>query len=1162
MSQFDETTTSSPDPLAHENLGLSSPLKLRRETPKPTPKKDLGESSNNVRLHDIYLTTTPTARGRSAAPTKGPTQAPISPWRIRVIVQAEQEDEHRNTSNSRQLFTQPSIGPTTTTTIPLKEAGESIPASRKSGVNPRKLLGRPRKRPGTPKPTVAGQRNGMIMSPENRKQNEASQIATTPKRGRGRPRKSLGGPTGTLDEKSEKQNNTAHVSPLRDVDDLGLPVDIAGPRRRGRGKASTPRKHTTQPSNLYQESAQDMRVGLNTSDRAVNQPQAIGLKRKMDTVTSPETAQRIKRSHAVRPSLEKELSELTTTSELASDLAEAPTKNRLSDSVRTHPQDRTLISGISPILEAYRNNDYGDQEVGKSEIEEARNSSSTGGHPFSDPTNEHPEFDSILESEGFSMISFSSLQTRKTSPRINGRGRQDIKGDPDLETNLEEEAIFRSILSPLQHPISEFEADNRFKANSEEIRAIPFSIGIDHIVQSDGDQTPSAMLLEPSNPPPLQTLSSQNASRMLNEVTDSTPKIVRVVRAGTALQGVMRPEELGENFGIEASRELELSDFSRSPPERGPKNLFDGFGAGTQRELRAGLRLGEELAKRRPGSTSQISAGNSPGEDGEFIHEMRSENLGSPSSNKILDSSLDPGSQQHISHPVVSNLQLPSPDRSEVDADDDQMSLHANTPARSDEYSRENRDLQGQGITQDSSDNFHNTTLQREAEWQLEREAVVRQIEMANSSRVIIIDGDTGLQDEQQSMEVMEESDIWQAEARLFDEDSNCSTEESRRFIQNQTSKPRRSRIPSPWRRQGSSRPTVKGDNGSDLFWQPGRAACTGHGGKGKRSYSSDSPNSEHVARLTGLLGSKSYYQPVNGLHSIKRPSTPPTGDLLSSSPPASGGDELLHGDVDEAHSETQKSIVMESIERGQPAACLLTKPANLSSIISTNSSIHRTTRTKISKHSGQSQSRTAAKSVTITESTSWLSYIASFVPGWGKPSAPKPLPRLPNGKRRLPSATSEGPLSRYKPWTIAHWKALYVHYAAVRENRATFGFNPFSVTAFYVGGSYKFRQWEKPITKQDSAIADAFLRDLSKRGVGGPVNGSPPIDEYVVLAMIFILWKAGVMNGECEVGIGKTGWVHGSQEWWRPDMESWYRGGKVEREGDGVGRCEGQRSR
>lgn len=1139
MSQFDETTTSSPDPLAHENLALSSPLKLRRETPRLSPKKDSGEPINNVRLHDIYLTTTPTAKGRSAAPTKGPAQAPISPWRIRVIVQAEQEDEDNNNSSARQLFTQPSIGRTTTTTIPLKEAGESIPASLKStGVNPRKPLGRPRKRPGTPKPTAAAQRDSTPVSPERGKQNEVSQIMTTPRRGRGRPRKSLGEPTGTLGGKSEKQNNIAHVSPLGDLEDM------AGPRRRGRRKASTPKKRITNPDDVHQESAQGMRVGLNLNGSAVDQPQAVRLKRKMETVTSPENAQRVKRSHVGRPSLERGLSDLTKASELVSDIAEAPTKTRVSHGVRTLPRDKPLIPDMSPALETRRNSDYGDQELGNGEIEEARDGSSTGEDPFSDPTNEHPEFDSILESEGFSMISFSSLHTRKTGSRIADHGRQDIKEDPELETDLEE-AILDSILSPLRHPSSEFEADNRFKAVSEEIKAIPLPTGIDNIVQSDSDQTPTA------NPPPLQTLSSQNASRMLDEVTNRTPKIVRVVRAGSALQGVMRPEELVDESGIETNQELELSNVSRSPPERGSKNLFEGFGAGTQRELRAGLRLGEELAKRLPGSTVQTSAGNSPLEGNDFSREMRSENLGSPSSNKNLDYSLGSGSQQHISYPVISNPQLPSPDRSEVDADDDQTSLETNTPARSEEDSRENRDLQGQEIIQDASDDFHNTTLQREAEWQLEREAVVRQIEMANASRVIIIDGDTELQNEQQTMqEVMEETDIWQAEARLFDQDLNFTAEESRSIVRNQSTKPRRSQIPSPWRRQGSSGPTVKGDMGSDLFWQPDRAASTGLRGKGNRNSGSESPNPEQVARLKGLLGSKSCNKPVNSLETMKRFSTPPTNDLSSSSSATSGGDGLLHGDSDKEHSEKQSSIIMESIERDQPTASQLTKPAILSSIRSSNSSIRHTTRTKISKHHRQPQIRTTSKSATTTNSTSWLSYIASFVPGWGKPTVPKPLPRLPNGKRRLPTATSEGPICRYKPWKLPHWKALYVHYAAARENRANFRFHPFGATAPYVGCSIKFRRWEKHVTRQDSAIADAFLRDLSTRGVDGPVNGrGKKIDVIVVLSMIFILWKAGVMNGECEVGIGTTGWVHGSHEYWRPDMESWYRGSKMQRE-------------
>lgn len=76
-----------------------------------------------------------------------------------------------------------------------------------------------------------------------------------------------------------------------------------------------------------------------------------------------------------------------------------------------------------------------------------------------------------------------------------------------------------------------------------------------------------------------------------------------------------------------------------------------------------------------------------------------------------------------------------------------------------------------------------------------------------------------------------------------------------------------------------------------------------------------------------------------------------------------------------------------------------------------------------------------------------------------------------------------------------------------------------------------------------DVAIADAFLEDLKRRGVRGRCGiGAVRIDARFVLQMIFVLWVAGVMNGECEVGKGITGLTLDGEEMWRPELESWFK--------------------
>ena len=1130
MSHSNESTNSSPDPLgmSQNNLRLSSPLKQRRETPKLTPKKFLGETSNNVRLHDIYLTTSPAAKNHFATPNKeGVAQASISPWRIRVIVQAEPENENDNMANAKHAI-QSSVGRTITTVVPLEEAGESVADTQRSRTTPqKKLFG---KRSGTPKPTATSQYNRSLMSSSKNKNDGISQVATTPKRSRGRPRKSQGGVA------EMAGGTTTHVSPLDNLGELGLLGEMTGPRRRGRRKAPAPRKQVTHPDFAVQESSQGLQLGSRMNEKGADSQQVNGLKRKMDTASIPDTNPRIKRSHVVMSSPSRDSNKtVVPISYLAQDRSN---QNWRPIRRNTHTQGDAPASESIPTLDAQHNSEFSNQVVADVNVEETRQIQSTGSPQFSDPTNEHHEFDSILESEGFSMISVSTLPSGKVGLNIAGNSRQGNEGKSYQESSLGHD-ISKPVLG------SKAAAEHQLDVSYQHQEAVSSMPAVKNIKRSDSRQTPSSMPLEPSNLPLLQPLGSQNAPRVLDEVTDSTSKIMRVVRAGNALQGVMGPQELGAVSRKRANQQFDSSKSSGTEHESGSNNLFDGFGAGTQRELRAGLRLGEELAKSLPRRTSQISPENTSPEHNAFTHTMNLDSLESSRPKENLEDALTISNVgQDISYPGVSNNQLPSPDRSEIDADEDQMSLDADTSAQIQESIGGEHDAQSEGGIDGLSYNSHNRTMEREAEWQRERDEVVRQIEMANSSRVIIIDGDTDLQDGQHfqagEMEDMEESDTWDAAARSSDADLSYSDHhESHSALQKQVFKPRRSQIPSAWRRQERLGPTVQKDVELDLFWQPGRAASTDIRITEERNSSCDDSNPKDVTKLREPLESNRLNQLDEDSRSVIEPNPSPAGDSDTSSI-----DELPDDDLHEGRGETQSPVVvLESIERDELTAGQHQKIVDSPRTRSSRISIRQTKVSKISKSNGQLRNGTTPKPIATATSTSWLSYLFSFVPGWNQPAPPKPLPRLPNGRRRLPVAVSEGPLCIYLPWTLDHWKALYVHYAAAREGRATFRFNPFGPTAWHVGVSHRYREWRKPITQEDSAIADAFLSDLRRRGVSTSPHNGVLIDDYKVLGMLFYIWKAGVMNGDCEVGVGKTGWQTGTEEWWRPDMESWYRG-------------------
>lgn len=1012
-------------------------------------------------------------------------------------------------------------------------------AQRRSVATPRKkAFG---KRPGTPKPIRPDQHDSTSMSSLKNKYDGNSQSANTPKRSRGRPRKGQARQSAMLGETPENRKSTTHVSPLDDLGELGLLEGMTEPRRLQRRKAPASSKHIIHPNDVHQGTAQGLQPDLKINEKENNSQQVNGRKRKMEMASAPDKTQRVKKSRIVASSPHRDANQTL-----------VPTVPHAQEHLNKdwHPNyENTLVSGnvpiseTSPSLSIQYNSKFANQSIANSSVEKSTQSQSMRSHQFSDPTSEHCEFDSILESEGFSMISVSTLPSGKIGPNITNKDRQGNEGRPNLGTGLEN-GNFRSILSPGLQRSSEAAAQCQFEVLSRDQEEVLSVAAVKNIERLDSRQT-AHMSLKSSNLPLIQPVGNHNAPRVLDETTDSTPKIIPVVRAGTALQGVMGPQELADVSWKRANQESNSSKSPGTGPESESKSLFNGFGAGTQRELRAGLRLGEELAKSLAGRTSQASLRNPILEHNASIRTTNLDSSGLSRSKEDSGDSLTLSTAgQNVFYPVISNQQLPSPDRSEIDADEDQMSLDADTSAQVEESVGEDHDTQSYEDINETSHISHNRTMEREAEWQREREEVVKQIEMANSSRVIVIDGDTDLQDEPffqaGEMEGIDDSDIWQAEARSSDVDLNSSDHRPHSNIQNQVSKPRRSQIPNSWRRQELLAPAVQGDVGSDLFWQPRRVAATEVEANEVRNLDGEASNSNHAVKLKEMLESSNGNQRDKNSEAITEPNPSRTVEMYISST-----DDLPDRDLDGSRVETQGPILVpDSIERDQLTACQHNGTVDTLQTRSTQISIRQTKVRKVSKPNGHSHVPTTSKSVATTTSTSWLNYITSFLPSWNQPTPPKPLPRLPNGRRSLPTAISKGPLCIYLPWTLNHWKALYVHYAAAREGRATFHFNRSSPTAWHVGISHRYRQWRKPITEEDSAIADAFLSDLRRRGTGTPPHNGVLIDDYKVLGMLFYIWKAGVMNGDCEVGVGTTGWQTGSEELWRPDMESWFRRG------------------
>lgn len=1020
------TESSSPDPLGstQENLGIVPPLKGKAGA---TPKKPLANTSSNVRKQELYLTTPPSQRTGNTSPFKLVAEAvnPSSPWRIRVTVEAEQDDTQHNQSSLHTIPVKRLAERITTTMVPLKDADEKAPAGSKKGRGrPRKSISSPGKKVGTPKQKSASSRKAVSASIKKLSNETSRQTPTPSKRGRGRPRKSTEGLAEDLELRNGEGGGLADIVGM-DHHKSSKTTSTTRARRQGPSKAILPTK-----SNLHSDSA-----GLR-NERAHDEEQ-----------------------------LDHDSSAIA------------------------DPTDRLDSLSYLP-----------------------------------DPTDEHGEFDSILESEGFSMVSVSSLP----SSQIHSSSPLEPVNDRDEDTSsLNDPASLNSVPHSISRALSPALVANENLVESYETYAEkassppPISAPPSQFPEPVG-QTPSITSPTTIIPPAVKCSITRRSPRALDKAGDGTPKLVRVVRAGIALQGVLSPQNVRSRSGQEGTSSMLSS--AKSPKER-LDDLFSGFGAGTRRELRAGLRLGEELARRHQIVPQDVPKYKS--EDDVFGREEIRNCSELPRGTSDMGYSLKlPEPSQKPLYPIISNTQLPSPARSEDDSGDDRMSWKIDTP-----NTCQTTNVQAEPQTRDP-----------EEEWQLEREAVIRQIQAANSSQVIVINSDS-----EDEYENDEEDDTWQEQAYSSGILSAPIYDVPAVLLPNHVPQPRRSQLPSPWRRQSeiASASRVPG-NDSELFWQPSRFVDpTDQCEKlpkeenGEDLKSQYSPPTSHPLDVK-LSSNGSTFEPESVLQISPIKQNIRVTYKVSSAAKQEIPVSSLLGDEEYAESwarscgqtvEIEEQVTQDRAKKMAPSVTQAAQKTILGGKpVEVSSSKQRETVGFIPH-----------KRVQVAESTSWLGYLASFVPAWGGPTAAMPH-RLPNSESKLPRAGSlEGPLSLYMPWTTAHYSALYFHYAASKEGRKRYAFNAKSASARYLGRIVHYRGWEKPVTKEDVAIVDAFMVDLKARGASEKPRGNWKIDDEVAVFKVFTLWYGGVLRGENEAGIGKIGLAERSEEMWRPDMESWY---------------------
>lgn len=1040
---------SSPDPLGstEENLGTVPPLKQSPEKSSSTPKKPLANTSNNIRLQEFYLTTPPSQQaGGNASPFKLVAEAdnPASPWRIRVTVEAEQEDT-QNSQSSRNIPPAKRLTERMTTImVPLNDADEKSPAvSKKSRGRPRKLVDSPGKEVGTPKRKSAGSRKTVPASTKKSSNETGKHTPTPSKRGRGRPRK------------------------------------------------------------ITEDLAEDLELRTGEGDGLVD----------MINVDHPKSLKTTKttRLRSQRPS-------------------------------RATLPGKSALHFESTGLDCERVHDKGELDVGSNPI--ADSADGLNSHSFlPDPTDKHGEFDSILESEGFSMVSVSSL------PSAKAYSSSPLETDIDHAENISSPDDCAS-LNPVLHSISRVTSpvlgvksnlEESYEMYAQNASSIPSISASPQIPEPVVGQTPSTTSPKTKIPPVVKSLVTRKSPRALDKAGDGTPKLVRVVRAGIALQGVLNPQNVRSRSGNTAKEGTSsLFSSAKSPKER-LDDLFSGFGAGTRRELRAGLRLGEELAKRHQ-IVPQAVVKDKPGDDVFGREEMwNCSELLSRTGERGYSLKLPEPSQNSL-YPVISNTQLPSPARSEDDSDDDRMSWKIDTPnALQATNVQVEPQIRDNGVDVRVGKDFEGSTIAREEEeYRLEREAVIRQIQAANSSQVMVINSDS-----EDEYENDGEDDLWLEQSHSSGIASESVYDVPAVLLHNHGSQPRRSQLPSPWRRQSevASASQVPA-NDCDLFWQPSRFGDTTGGceklldEKNGEDLRSDSLNTSRLQSVQ-VIYNESTFEPESMRHISPSKQdiqvTQKTGSASKQDIPNSS--ELGENQYDESWEpssgetvEIEKLVAQNLAEENAPFVAQASQKASIDGKSVEASSEQRET-VGFVPH----------QRVHISASTSWREYLTSFVPAWGGGTAAMPH-RLPNSKTKLPRTCSlEGPLSLFMPWTTAHYNALYFHYAASKEGRKRYVFNAKSASAQYLGRIVRYRGWEKPVTTEDLAIVDAFMVDLKSRGTSENALGDWKIDEKVAVYKAFTLWHGGVQRGECEVGIGKIGLAERSKEMWRPEMESWW---------------------
>lgn len=1037
-------------------------------------------------------------------------------------MEAEKDDEAQKSPSpskipskrARSPSKSPSKGPTgrtITTTVPLKGADDSSPAQpKKRRGRPRKSLGTPVKRVGTPAPKKSVRRRtdeGLINSVQKPQGTDA-----TPPKKRGRPRKSLGTEVdlgGTPGVDGLEYWIAAGSTPVANPNSEAPSTRTSG---KGRRKATSPVKAVTD-SNL--KTSDDETPVMNGDEQAEDTQASNAVE---GPITSPSHRRPNRKSTVARG--ESEVESHDTAAVLFTNIE------------ASHNPGSSVIHGQSSINGMHRTADA---------IVENRSM------VIQDPTDEHNEFDSILESEGFTMVSLSSLPSAQmhtgTLPKLPNSG----KAASPIPT--QQDSHVQSFVPP--NTAEQDKGGPGFRGNSlvsiDEPKVLLHTSTFDftetpptgseyntsRLYQAIPQQSPSQNYSSPMLPPPKPSALKISPPALDNPL-EGKPKMSRVPRVGTALQGAMASKD---NDNVESLSNTQYSDRpSSSRPRNAPHNdIFSGFGAGSRRELRAGLRLGEELAKRQQ-LAAQAAAATNNAPDDVFQNIAQSVSPQRQDDNNLTS----PGAQSQVEYPTLPRQQLPSPERTDEEDEEDRMSWKVDTPAKNEVAPVGYRTIENTSI--------NTWQLAREAEWQAEREAVSRQIQEANSSQVIVIgsstihdvedmlDGDDDEEDigGEAPMAGDETIDVWQSEAQQSSRlEQGTSADSSESLFPDPVVKPKRSKLPSSWRKSGEVVYSDEIEPVEEAVQQPHlkHAATPEQSESRKRvkleasTYSMLSefaikPDDESSMMVDDNNSADVIDSNEEAPVEIQKPARAPTHKQYYEKLLDDIDDTwVLDGSVPNAPApafEQYQQAIKEQKQNRKPKPAKDSKPAKSS---------------KPAKGSKPAPSSTQPP-------TSWLTRITSYVPLLRSlaQATPPPAPYAPTTTSPTYAPHSPPPsstLSIYLPWTSCHYRALQRKYLAAATDKHLYPFNRDSSAAYLRGEVIESMGWKKAVEAWEVGVVDGFLDLLEEWGVDdGDGDGGERIEEGEVARRVFSLWIGRVQRGEVGVGKGTVGMFDERHQW------------------------------